>query len=47
VKSRKESLINGGGWVHGNSRSYDLEYCARLMSQLYPDAGDIDNYLNL
>jgi len=47
VKSRKESLIKGGGFVHGINRSYDLEYCARLNSQLYPDSAEVENYLNL
>lgn len=46
VRSRKESLINGGGFVHGLARDYDLEYCTSLNSLLYPDASEVENFLN-
>ena len=47
VRARKESLIKGGGFVHGIARDYDLEYCTSLNALLYPDASEVENFLNL
>jgi hypothetical protein len=47
VKARKESLIKGVGFVHGKKRDYDLEYCAQTNALLYPDAAEVENFLNL
>lgn len=36
VRSRKASIINGRGVVHGSSRNYGKEYCAQLNAILPP-----------
>lgn len=34
VRARKSSLINGTGVVHGSSRNYNKEFCAKIEDQL-------------
>lgn len=41
VKARKQSLINGGGVVHGHRRDYSLEYCAEMNSSLTPISSEL------